>query len=189
MTAALWNPVALGAIDLDHRLAMAPMTRDRSTAEGVPTAMNADYAQRASMALIITEGTQPSDDGRGYLLTPGAYTEDHIAGWRSVTDAVHPAGGKTVIQLVHTGRVARPDATPHGRQPVAPSATKKNGQRFTASGMQDKPEPRAMTLDEVGETVQDFRRAAAAARAAGADGVWPGVLVLNRGGADLAADQ
>lgn len=172
MTAALWNPVALGDIDLDHRLAMAPMTRSRATAGGAPTAMNAEYyAQRASMALVISEGTQPSEEGQGYLTTPGMYTEEHIAGWRQITDAVHAAGGKIVIQLMHTGRVAHPDNAPQGQQSVAPSAIKADGKMFTATGMQDMPEPRALSTDEVEETVQDFRHAAAAAIAAGADGV------------------
>ncbi|MEU4559575.1 alkene reductase [Actinoplanes sp. NPDC023936] len=168
----LWNPIELGAIPLAHRLAMAPMTRDRSTPEGVPTAMNAEYyAQRASMALIITEGTQPSRDGQGYLLTPGIHTDEHIQGWRQVTDAVHAAGGRIVIQLMHVGRISHPDNTPHGRQPVAPSAVQANCAMFTAAGMQPVPEPRELSTAEVAETVDEFRRAAAAAIAAGADGV------------------
>lgn len=168
----LWQPINLGQIKLEHRLAMAPMTRSRATPSGEPTELNAEYyAQRASTALIITEGTQPSDDGQGYLLTPGINTDAHIAGWRRVTDAVHEAGGKIVIQLMHTGRIAHPENTPHGRQPVAPSAVKPAGQMFTAAGMKEMPEPRALSEQEVADTVQDFRRAAAAAIAAGADGV------------------
>jgi N-ethylmaleimide reductase len=89
MLNALWNPIVAGEISLPHRLAMAPMTRNRSTPDGIPTELNAEYyAQRASHALIITEGTQPNADGQGYLLTPGIYSEEHIAGWRKVTDAV-----------------------------------------------------------------------------------------------------
>ena len=171
-TTSLWNPITIGEIHLKHRLAMAPMTRDRSTPEGVPTELNAEYyAQRASTALIVTEGTQPSDDGQGYLLTPGIYTNEHIAGWQRVTDAVHRAGGRIVIQLMHVGRVSHPSNTPHGRQPVAPSAVKPAGQMFTASGPQEMPEPRALSEQEIADTVRDFRRAAAAAIAAGADGV------------------
>jgi N-ethylmaleimide reductase len=169
---ALWSPAVVGNLTLPHRLAMAPMTRDRSTPEGVPTELNAEYyAQRASHALIITEGTQPSADGQGYLLTPGIHTEEQIAGWRKVTDAVHAAGGRIVIQLMHTGRIAHPDNTPHGRQPVAPSAIRPGGTMFTASGPLDMPEPRELSTGEVAATVEDFRRAAAAAVAAGADGV------------------
>ena len=162
----------VGALTLPHRLAMAPMTRSRASAEGVPTALNAEYyAQRSSTALIITEGAQPSADGQGYLLTPGIYSDAQIAGWRTVTEGVHAAGGQIIIQLMHAGRVAHPDNTPHGRQPVAPSAWAPDAKMFTVGGMQDMPEPRAMSTAEVAQTVDDFRRAAAAAIAAGADGV------------------
>jgi N-ethylmaleimide reductase len=172
MLNALWTPTTVGDIDLPHRLVMAPMTRDRSTPEGVPTELNAEYyAQRASHALIITEGTQPNADGQGYLLTPGIHNDDQIAGWRKVTDAVHAADGRIVIQLMHTGRISHPDNTPHGRQPVAPSAVQPQGVMFTASGPQEMPTPRALSTQEVVATVDDFRRAAAAAVAAGADGV------------------
>ncbi|MFE6287469.1 alkene reductase [Streptomyces sp. NPDC057877] len=172
MLNALWTPTALGDIDLPHRLVMAPMTRDRSTPEGVPTEMNAEYyAQRASHALVITEGTQPSPDGQGYLLTPGVHSAEQIAGWRKVTDAVHEADGRIVVQLMHVGRIAHPDNTPHGRQPVAPSAVRPAGTMFTASGPLEMPTPRALGTAEVTATVDDFRRAAAGAVDAGADGV------------------
>ncbi|MFD9430158.1 alkene reductase [Streptomyces sp. NPDC060002] len=172
MLNALWNPIVAGEISLSHRLAMAPMTRDRSTPEGIPTELNAEYyAQRASHALIITEGTQPNADGQGYLLTPGIYSEEHIAGWRKVTDAVHKADGRIVIQLMHAGRMSHPDNTPHHRQPVAPSPVQPSGIMFTPSGPQELPVPRGLSTEEVAATVDDFRRAAAAAIAAGADGV------------------
>jgi N-ethylmaleimide reductase len=168
----LWNPISVGALELPHRLAMAPMTRDRSRPDGVPTDLNREYyRQRASMALIITEGTQPSDDGQGYLLTPGIYTESHIAGWQEVTTAVHAAGGRIIVQLMHVGRISHPDNTPHGRQPVAPSAIAPKGAMFTASGLQDMPTPRALTSGEITGVVEEFRRAASAAIAAGFDGV------------------
>jgi len=168
----LWKPIQVGDMHLPHRLAMAPMTRDRSQPDGVPTLMNVDYyAQRASMALIITEGTQPSEDGQGYLLTPGVHTDEHVDGWRAVTDAVHRAGGRIVIQLMHVGRVSHPENTSHGRQPVAPSAVQPTASMFTAAGMQPMPEPRALTTPEVADVVNEFRQAAAAAIAAGADGV------------------
>ncbi|MFE2217375.1 alkene reductase [Streptomyces canus] len=172
MLNALWNPIVAGEISLPHRLAMAPMTRDRSTPEGVPTELNAEYyAQRASHALIITEGTQPNADGQGYPLTPGIYSQEHIAGWRKVTDAVHGVEGRIVIQLMHAGRMSHPDNTLHHRQPVAPSAVQPAGAMFTASGLQEMPVPRELSTEEVAATVDDFRRAAAAAVAAGADGV------------------
>ncbi|MBY8880244.1 alkene reductase [Actinacidiphila acidipaludis] len=168
----LWQPIQAGDIRLPHRLVMAPMTRNRSTTEGVPTELNAEYyAQRASNALIITEGTQPSADGQGYLLTPGIHTAEQVAGWRKVTDAVHAAGGRVVVQLMHVGRIAHPGNTPHGRQPVAPSAVRPAGVMFTASGPQEMPRPRALSALEITATVADFRRAAAGAVAAGADGV------------------
>ncbi len=172
MIAALWNPIRAGEVELAHRLAMAPMTRNRSTPEGVPTKLNAEYyRQRASTALIISEGTQPSDDGQGYLLTPGIYTDAQIAGWRKVTDAVHAAGGRIAIQLMHVGRISHPSNTPHGRQAVAPSAVRPNGKMATMAGMQDIPEPRALATGEIAATVRDFRHAAAAGIEAGADAI------------------
>lgn len=169
---SLWKPTIVGAMSLPHRLVMAPMTRDRSTPEGVPSELNAEYyAQRASHAMIITEGTQPSADGQGYLLTPGIHNDEQIAGWRKVIEAVHAADGRIVIQLMHVGRISHHDNTPHGRQPVAPSTIRPEGVMFTASGPQEMPEPRALSTQEVVATVDDYRRAAAAAVAAGADGV------------------
>jgi N-ethylmaleimide reductase len=151
---------------------MAPMTRARSTPNGVPTKINAEYyAQRASMALIITEGTQPSDDGQGYPLTPGIYRDDQVAGWRQVTDAVHENGGLIVIQLMHVGRISHPSNTPHGRPPVAPSPVRPSGKMFTNDGMFEMPEPRELSAKEIVVIVDEHRRAAAAAMAAGADGV------------------
>ncbi|MFD4872424.1 alkene reductase [Streptomyces sp. NPDC058420] len=168
----LWTPVTVGAMELPHRLAMAPMTRDRSLTDGAPSELNVEYyRQRASMALIITEGTQPSDDGQGYLLTPGIYTDAHISGWRKVTDAVHAEGGRVVVQLMHTGRISHPDNTPHRRTPVAPSAIQPKGVMFTTGGPQEMPVPRALTADEITGVVDEFRGAAAAAVAAGFDGV------------------
>ncbi|MEO6885979.1 MAG: alkene reductase [Jatrophihabitantaceae bacterium] len=151
---------------------MAPMTRDRSQHDGTPSAMNAHYyAQRASMALLITEGTQPSEDGQGYLLTPGIHRDEHIQGWRAVTGAVHEADGRIIVQLMHVGRIAHPDNTPHGRRPVAPSPIAPATAMFTASGMQPIPDPRELSTTEVGAVIDQFRHAARTAVAAGADGV------------------
>lgn len=173
MNESLWQPIKVGNLQLDHRLVMAPMTRSRSTPEGVPTDLNAEYyAQRAGdTALIISEGTQPSDDGQGYLLTPGIYTDAQIAGWRKITDAVHEAGGKIFIQLMHVGRMGHPTNTPHGRLPVAPSAVQAPGIIVTSDGPAELPVPRELTTEEVSGVVQEFRLAAAAAIQAGADGV------------------
>jgi N-ethylmaleimide reductase len=172
MTTKLWQPIQVGDIQLNHRLAMAPMTRSRATPQGVPTHLNAEYyAQRASMGLLISEGTQPSDDGQGYLYTPGIYTDAHVAGWRKVTEVVHAAGGQMFIQLMHVGRISHPANTPHGRQAVAPSAVKPDTKMFTPSGLVEIPEPRALHIDEIAAVVQEFRHAAVAARKAGAEGV------------------
>ena len=169
---SLWDSIKLGNITLPHRFAMAPMTRSRAKPDGTPGDLTAEYyAQRASIGLLITEGTQPSDDGQGYTTTPGIYTDAHVAGWKKVTSAVHKAGGRLYIQLMHAGRVAHPDNTPHHRQPVAPSAIAPGVPMFTPTGMQDAPTPRALTTAEVKQTVKDFAFAAKRAIEAGADGV------------------
>jgi N-ethylmaleimide reductase len=168
----LWEQVEVGALKLANRVAMAPMTRSRATAEGVPTALNATYyAQRASNGLIITEGTQPSDVGQGYVFTPGIYTREQIAGWRLVTDAVHAAGGRIFVQIMHVGRISHPSNSPKGGDVVGPSAVRALGQMFTLGGMQDLPEPRALEIGEIATTIDEFRHAAACAIEAGADGV------------------
>lgn len=169
---SLWDPIRIGRLNLGNRLFMAPMTRNRALPDGAPADIAATYyAQRASFGLIITEGTQPSADGQGYMLTPGLHEDAHVAGWRKVTDAVHDAGGHIFIQLMHTGRRSHPDNTPHHRQPVAPSAFAANDQMGTPSGAQATPVPRALTTDEVRQTVRDFAGAARRAVQAGADGV------------------
>ncbi|WP_438495268.1 alkene reductase [Paenibacillus sp. IHBB 3054] len=168
----LWTKTKVGNLELPHRLAMAPMTRSRAEEDGTPGELSSlYYAQRASMGLLITEGAQPSDDGQGYLRTPGIYTEKHIEGWKKVTDAVHEAGGYIYIQLMHVGRVSHPDNTSHHRQPVAPSAIAPGVETFTATGMQDIPVPRELSKEEIQITIADYRKAAAAAIEAGADGV------------------
>lgn len=168
----IFTPVTLGGIELENRLVMAPMTRSRANADGTPSKLAAEYyAQRAAVGLIVTEGTQPSGDGQGYLTTPGIYTDAHVEGWRKVTDAVHNNGGRIFVQLMHAGRMSHPDNTPHHRQGVAPSAIAPGVPMFTPTGMQDIPTPRAMTTDEVRQTVADFRYAARRAVEAGADGV------------------
>lgn len=168
----IWQPITLGGVELPNRFVMAPMTRSRADFDGTPGALAAEYyAQRASVGLIVTEGTQPSEDGQGYLTTPGIHTDAQVAGWRKVTDAVHAKGGHIYVQLMHAGRMSHPDNTPHHRQGVAPSAIAPGTGMFTPTGMQDIPTPRALTTDEVRQTVQDFRHAARRAIEAGADGV------------------
>lgn len=168
----LFTPVQIGLHTLKNRIVMAPMTRSRAQADGTPGPLAAEYyGQRASTGLIVAEGTQPSDDGQGYLSTPGIYTDAHVRGWRNVTRAVHDNGGRLFIQLMHVGRMSHPDNTPHHRQPVAPSAIAPGAPMFTATGMQDIPVPRALTTGEIKATVRDFRHAARRAVEAGADGV------------------
>ncbi len=168
----LWQTSKIGKMNLKHRLALAPMTRSRAKVDGSPSDLAAEYyAQRASLGLLITEGTQPSDDGQGYTTTPGIYTDAQVAGWKKVTDAVHKAGGHLYVQLMHVGRISHPDNTPHHRQPVAPSAISADAPMFTPTGMQKTVLPRALTTAEVKQTVKDFAYAAKRAVEAGADGV------------------
>jgi N-ethylmaleimide reductase len=167
-----FTPLSLGHIQLSNRLVMAPMTRSRAQFDGTPGELAAEYyAQRASVGLIVSEGTQPSDDGQGYLTTPGIYSDAHVAGWKTITDAVHAKGGRLFIQLMHAGRMSHPDNTPHHRQGVAPSAIAPDTPMFTPAGMQDIPVPRALSSAEIRQTVADFRHAARRAIEAGADGV------------------
>ncbi|MDB5524698.1 MAG: alkene reductase [Rhizobium sp.] len=170
--ASLWTPTTVGNVNLPHRLALAPMTRSRANFDGTPNELVPTYyAQRASLGMLITEGTQPSEDGQGYTMTPGIHTEAQVDAWKKVTSAVHAQGGHIFMQIMHAGRMAHPDNTPHHRQPVAPSAIAPGQQMYTPTGMQDAPTPRALTTDEVKQTVEDFRTAARNAIAAGMDGV------------------
>lgn len=168
----IFTPATLGRIRLHNRLVMAPMTRSRAKPDGTPGDLAAEYyAQRTSVGLIVTEGIQPSDDGQGYLTTPGIYTDAHVEGWSKVTSAVHEKGGQIFFQLMHAGRMSHPDNTPHHRQGVAPSAIAPGAPMFTATGMQDIPTPRALSTEEVRQTVRDFAFAARRAVEAGADGI------------------
>ena len=170
--AAVWQPLTLGRIELAHRLALAPMTRNRANPDGTPGDLAAEYyGQRAALGLVITEGTQPSEDGQGYLTTPGIYTPEHVAGWAKVADAVHEQGGHLFIQLMHVGRISHPDNTPHHRQPVAPSAISAEQDMFTVEGPKKTPVPRELSTTDIQGVIGEFRHAAASAIAAGADGV------------------
>jgi N-ethylmaleimide reductase len=174
----LFTPTVIAGHTLAHRVVMAPMTRARSTQPGdVPNAMNARYyAQRAGAALIVTEATQISPQGKGYSFTPGIYSPEQVAGWRLVTDAVHAASGRIFLQLWHVGRMSHPDFH-NGELPVAPSAVPFEGQIWKvdpATGvgtMVASPTPRALTRDEISGVVADFRQAARHAMDAGFDGV------------------
>jgi N-ethylmaleimide reductase len=174
----LFTPISIAGYDVPHRIVMAPMTRARSTQPGdVPNATNAQYyAQRASAALIVTEASQVSPQGKGYSFTPGIHSDEQAAGWRLVTNAVHAAGGRIFLQLWHVGRMSHPDFH-DGALPVAPSAVPFDGQIWkvdpaTGRGeMVASPTPRALTTSEIKDIVEDFRVAARRAIAAGFDGV------------------
>ncbi len=169
----LFQPARLGDIELANRVVMAPMTRSRAAADGMPTLdMVEYYAQRASAGLIVAEGTAPSAAGLGYCRTPGIYSAAQIAAWRGVTQAVHAAGGRIVLQLMHVGRVASHHNKPAGAPTVAPSALRARTQLFSdAAGMVDTDEPVELSTAEVQEVIAEFAQAARNARAAGFDGV------------------
>ena len=174
----LFDTAKVGAFDLPSRMALAPMTRCRTDQPGnIPNAMMGDYyAQRASAGLIITEATQISQQGQGYSFTPGIHTEEQVAGWRKVTDAVHLASGRIVNQLWHVGRMSHVMFHPDG-QPVAPSAIAPNAAvwvvdpRTGEGGMVDCPVPRALETDEIAGVIADYATAARNAMAAGFDGI------------------
>jgi N-ethylmaleimide reductase len=169
---SLFEPLRVGSIELANRVIMAPMTRSRADEEGVQPSFVADYyAQRASAGLIITEATNVSPMAKGYVRTPGIYTQEQIASWRPVPQAVHNAGGKIFLQIFHTGRIALPDLLPDNAQPVAPSAVRAKGQNYTTAGLKDFVTPREITREEIAQTVKDFATAAKNAIEAGFDGV------------------
>ncbi len=168
----LFDPIRFGDIELNNRIVMAPLTRDRAGPHQVPTDMMVTYyTQRASAGLIVTEATQISPEGQGYLDTPGIYSPEQVAAWRKVTDAVHAKGGKIVIQLWHVGRISHVSLQPNGQPPVSSTAKPANGKTFTAAGFEDVSAPRALRLDEMPRVVADYRHAAKCAIEAGFDGV------------------
>ena len=168
----LFSSYQLGNIELNNRIVMAPLTRNRAGKGLVPSEFAADYyAQRASAGLIITEATQVSPQAQGYQDTPGLYTSEQIDAWRKVTDAVHAKGGKIFVQLWHVGRISHVDLQPNGASPVAPSAIQADTKTFVNNTFTDVSEPRALELNEISTIVSDFRQAAANAITAGFDGV------------------
>jgi len=160
-------------IALDNRIVMAPMTRSRATnEENKPTEdLHVPYyTQRASAGLIITEGSQVSKQAVGYVNTPGIYSQEQVEAWRKVTKEVHDNGGKIFIQLWHVGRMSHPDFH-DGDLPLAPSAINPNAKSYTPNGFKDTVTPKAMSIDEIKQTVSDFKNAAKNAIDAGFDGV------------------
>ena len=177
MTSSLFRPLQLGPLHLPNRVVMAPLTRSRSSQPGnVPNELMAEYyAQRASAGLIVSEATQISPQGQGYSFTPGIHSEAQVEGWRRVTDSVHAAGGRMVLQLWHVGRMSHASFHPDGL-PVAPSALSPDAKVWVmgADGvgrMVDSPVPREMTAHDIQTVIGDYRRAAGNAMRAGFDGV------------------
>jgi N-ethylmaleimide reductase len=171
----LFEPVQAGSLQLANRIVMAPLTRNRAPG-AIPTPLMATYyMQRATAGLIVTEATAISHQGQGYADVPGIWSDEQVAGWKRVTDAVHAAGGKIVVQLWHVGRVSHTDLQPGNAAPVAPSAIvaktktvliKDGTPEFVATS-----EPRALALDELPGIIEDYKRAARNAISAGFDGV------------------
>jgi N-ethylmaleimide reductase len=170
---SLFTPLYLGSIKIPNRIVMAPLTRMRAGANNVPTPLNAEYyAQRATAGLIISEGTAISADAHGYPVAPGIYTEEQIAGWRVVTNAVHARGGRIIMQIGHNGRNSHSSLRPDGSVPVAPSAIPPSIPVLTSGFQQVQAEvPRALETSEVAVIVSEFRQAALNAIEAGFDGV------------------
>ncbi len=169
---SLFDPVSAGDLQLSNRIAMAPLTRNRADSERRPTELGVTYyRQRASAGLLISEASQISPEGQGYLDTPGIYNDAQVEQWRKVTEAVHAAGGKIVIQLWHVGRISHSSLLPNGIAPVSSTAQRAQAKTFIASGFADTSAPRALRTDELPRIVADYRRAARNAMRAGFDGV------------------
>ena len=172
MTTSLFDPITLGAIKAPNRVLMAPLTRGRSTAGHVPdSALKTDYyAQRAGAGLIIAEATGISQEGLGWPSAPGIWSAEQVEAWKPVTEAVHKADGRIVLQLWHMGRLVHPDFL-GGAQPVSSSATTAPGYAHTAEGKKDYTQARALRLDEIPRVIGEYASAAKNAIAAGFDGV------------------
>lgn len=168
----LFTPLELGPLRLPNRVVMAPLTRCRALGNVPNDLMARYYALRAEAGLIISEGTSPSPNGLGYARIPGLYSDAQIAGWRKVTDAVHQAGGRIFVQLMHCGRVAHPANLPAGARILAPSPLAAPGEMWTDSqGMQPHPVPTEMSEEDIATAIAEYAAACRNAIAAGFDGV------------------
>ncbi len=167
----LFDPLQAGDLSLPNRVVLAPLTRTRAGAGRVPTALNADYyAQRASAGLILSEATSVDPMGVGYPDTPGIWSDAQVAGWQTVTRAVHAGGGRIMMQLWHVGRVSHPDHL-DGRLPVAPSAIAPDGHVSLLRPQRPYVTPRALEASEIPAIVEAYRKGAENAKRAGFDGV------------------
>jgi N-ethylmaleimide reductase len=171
--AMLFDAYNLRTIALKNRAVMAPLTRSRAVDNNMPNSLMATYyGQRATAGLIITEGTSPSPNGLGYARIPGLFNADHVAGWKLTTEAVHARGGKIVVQLMHTGRIAHQINLPAGAEALSPSTAAAPGEMWTdAQGNLPHTPPRAMTLADIQTVTQEFVNAARLAIEAGFDGI------------------
>jgi N-ethylmaleimide reductase len=170
--ANLFEPIQLGSLVLKNRVFMAPLTRNRADADGVPGDLAATYySQRASAGLIVTEATQISPMGKGYINTPGIHSSEQVRAWSRIVESVHQSGGRIFLQLWHVGRISHSSLLPNNARPVAPSAIRANSQTLIATGLAPVAEPIALTANGISNTLDDYRRAAANAKEAGFDGV------------------
>jgi N-ethylmaleimide reductase len=168
----LATPGKIGALKTPNRIVMAPMTRSRAAPNGVPSAMAIEYyVQRASAALILTEGTAPSDNGIGYIRTPAIERPEQVAAWKKITAAVSAEDGRMFMQLLHVGRIGSSLNRYVDRPLVAPSAIKAAGQIFTSEGLKDLEEPVALSTAEIGGVIKEYAAATRNALAAGLKGV------------------
>lgn len=168
----LLEPAKIGDIQLANHIVMSPMTRSRAIGNIPNDLIAAYYRQRSGAGLIVTEGTSPSPNGLGYARIPGIFSQAQVEGWKKVTGAVHAAGSKIFVQLMHTGRISHVLNLPEGAQVLAPSAVKAAGQMWTdQQQMVDLPVPKAMTAEELQQTKEEFVTAAKNATAAGFDGI------------------
>jgi N-ethylmaleimide reductase len=167
----LFEPYQLGPLHLSNRMVMAPMTRSRAIDGNIPNPLaETYYRQRAGAGLIVSEATQVSPKGVGYVRTPGIHSPEQIAAWRKITAAVAREGGKIFLQLWHVGRISHPDFH-DGALPVAPSAIAADGEVYTEQGLKKMVAPRALEASELPGIVEQFRKGAENAKAAGFDGV------------------
>jgi N-ethylmaleimide reductase len=167
----LFDPLTLGNLQLPNRILMAPLTRGRATRDHVPTELMVEYyTQRASAGLIITEATGITQEGLGWPYAPGIWSDAQVAAWMPVTQAVHTAGGRIILQLWHMGRIVHPSFL-DGAKPVSSSATRAPGQTHTYDGKQDYVEARPLSIEEIPRLLNDYEQAAKNAMAAGFDGV------------------
>ena len=171
-TRSLFEPLSIGNLHLKNRIALAPMTRGRAGLERIPNDLMAEYYfQRSSASLLITEATVISKQGIGWIDSPGIYTEEMVEGWRKVTGRIKPTGTPIFLQLWHCGRVSHSDFH-NGELPVSASAIKLNGDNIhTPLGKKPYETPRALSVDEIKATVNDYRKAAMNAKEAGFSGV------------------